>query len=100
MRVTAHIGIDDNAYFWRWVDGSGRHFGYLAFCVTLRVLLIKGYNLLYPCYLHAITLSKFERLFKNCEKIGLDKASKISIHLAEIEKSWNLGANIEIVFII
>jgi len=31
VRVTAHIGIDDNAYFWRWVDGSGRHFGYLAF---------------------------------------------------------------------
>lgn len=31
VRVAAHIGIDDNAYFWRWVDGSGRHFGYLAF---------------------------------------------------------------------
>jgi Zn-dependent metalloprotease len=31
VRVAAHIGINDNAYFWRWVDGSGRHFGYLAF---------------------------------------------------------------------
>lgn len=31
VRVAAHIGIDDNAYFWRWVDGNGRHFGYLAF---------------------------------------------------------------------
>ena len=31
VRVAAHIGVDDNAYFWRWVDGSGRHFGYLAF---------------------------------------------------------------------
>lgn len=31
VRVAAHIGIDDNAYFSRWVDGSGRHFGYLAF---------------------------------------------------------------------
>ena len=31
VRVAAHIGIDDNAYFWRWVDGSGRHFGYIAF---------------------------------------------------------------------
>lgn len=31
VRIAAHIGIDDNAYFWRWVDGSGRHFGYLAF---------------------------------------------------------------------
>lgn len=31
VRIAAHIGIDANAYFWRWVDGSGRHFGYLAF---------------------------------------------------------------------
>ncbi len=31
VRVAAHIGIDDNALFWRWVDGSGRHFGYIAF---------------------------------------------------------------------
>ena len=31
VRVAAHIGIDDNAYFWRWVDGTGRHFGYIAF---------------------------------------------------------------------
>ncbi len=31
VRIAAHIGLDANAYFWRWVDGTGRHFGYLAF---------------------------------------------------------------------
>jgi len=30
VRVAAHIGMDDNAYFWRYIQ-NGRHFGYVAF---------------------------------------------------------------------
>ena len=30
VRVAAHIGMDDNAYFWRYID-NGRHYGYIAF---------------------------------------------------------------------
>jgi replication factor C small subunit len=41
----------------------------------------------------------FERLFGNCEKIGLEKTSKIATEIAEVEKHYNLGANLEIVFI-
>jgi len=41
----------------------------------------------------------FKHLFDNYEKYGYDKASKISLTLAEIEKSWNLGTNLPIVFI-
>ncbi len=41
----------------------------------------------------------FNRLFMNYKNIGLEKASKIALCLADTEKSWNIGANIEIVFI-
>jgi replication factor C small subunit len=41
----------------------------------------------------------FERLFENCEKIGLDKTSKIATEIAEVEKHYNLGANLEIIFL-
>lgn len=30
VRVAAHIGMDANAYFWRYID-NGRHYGYVAF---------------------------------------------------------------------
>jgi Zn-dependent metalloprotease len=31
VRVAAHIGIDANAHFWRYIDGNGKHWGYIAF---------------------------------------------------------------------
>ncbi len=31
VRISAHAGMGTNAAFWRWIDGAGRHFGYLWF---------------------------------------------------------------------
>jgi len=41
----------------------------------------------------------FERVFANYDKIGLEEASRIVLRLADTEKYWNMGANLEIIFI-
>ena len=41
----------------------------------------------------------WEKLFENYETYGLDKTAKIADQLAEIEKSYTLSANLEIIFI-
>jgi DNA polymerase III delta prime subunit len=41
----------------------------------------------------------FKYLFDNFDNIGYEKVAKISRYLADTEKSWNLGANLNIVFI-
>jgi len=41
----------------------------------------------------------FKYLFENYKTIGLEKCGKISLLLADVEKSYNLGVNLPIVFI-
>jgi replication factor C small subunit len=41
----------------------------------------------------------FKYLFENYKKFGLEKCSKIAMLLADTEKNWNLGANLQIIFI-
>ena len=41
----------------------------------------------------------FNRLFNNWDKLGLEKTADIAECLADTEKYWNLGANLEIVFL-
>lgn len=41
----------------------------------------------------------FDYIYNNMQQFELEKLIKISQRLAEIEKSWNLGANREIVFL-
>lgn len=41
----------------------------------------------------------FKYIFDNYKTIGLNLCSKISLLLADTEKSWNLGANLQIIFI-
>jgi len=31
VRAAAHAGMGNNAWFWRYIDGAGKHWGYLAF---------------------------------------------------------------------
>lgn len=41
----------------------------------------------------------FRKLFEHSEKIDQDRLADIAFLLADIEKSWNIGANLEIVFL-
>lgn len=41
----------------------------------------------------------FTHLMENANEYGFEKTSKIALSLAEIEKYWNLGANLPIIFI-
>lgn len=41
----------------------------------------------------------FNLVFENCEKYGLEKCSIISELLADTEKNWNIGANLQIIFL-
>lgn len=41
----------------------------------------------------------FEKLFQVSEKVPLDRLTRVASLLADIEKNWSLGANLEIVFL-
>lgn len=41
----------------------------------------------------------FRKLFEHSDKIDKDRLADIAFLLADVEKSWNIGANLEIVFL-
>jgi len=41
----------------------------------------------------------FDKLFEYSDKYGLDKTSKMANEIAEVEKHYNIGANLEIIFL-
>lgn len=41
----------------------------------------------------------FHEVYIRMDKLGLEKTAKITELLADVEKSWNLGANVDIIFL-
>ena len=41
----------------------------------------------------------FQQVFERLDKLGVDKTAQLTELLAEVEKSWSLGANIDIIFL-
>jgi len=59
------------------------------------------YDKIYSGQFNILEFNKwfFQRIFQNLDAIGLDKASKLTRLLADTEKNWTLGANLDIVFL-
>ncbi len=59
------------------------------------------YNEVYSGTFNILEFNKymFGHLFENTQKYDLDKVSKMAECLADNEKYWNLGSNLEVVFI-
>lgn len=41
----------------------------------------------------------FQAIFEHIDKLGLDKTAQLSELLADVEKNWSLGANLDIIFL-
>ncbi len=41
----------------------------------------------------------FQQIFERVDQIGIKKTGELTQHLAEVEKNWNLGANLDIIFL-
>jgi len=41
----------------------------------------------------------FQQIFERIDKLGINKTAKLSELLADVEKNWSLGANIDIIFL-
>jgi replication factor C small subunit len=59
------------------------------------------YDQIYSGQFNILEFNKwyFQQIFEKLDEIGLEKASKLTMLLADTEKNWTLGANIDIVFL-
>lgn len=76
--------------------------GYIAFLKALTNNNIEYiYNVSYSSEFDVFAFNRwfFSHLFNNLHLYPKDKAGEIALHLAEIEKGWEIGANVEIIFV-
>lgn len=59
------------------------------------------YDTIYSGQFNILEFNKwyFQKVFDGVDKIGIDKTAKISKLLADTEKHWTLGANLDIIFL-
>lgn len=85
--------------------GSVKAIDYAGFVEFMKAMKEKNVEYIYQKVyngnfdIQGFTRFLFERLFQKAEKMELEKISKISLLLAEIEKSWAIGASLEIIFL-
>jgi DNA polymerase III delta prime subunit len=86
------------------IDGLPINFDEKEFKAFLEAIKKKDVTYLYEKTYGGFPIIEFNRwffiyLFNHWKTIGLDKTAKISLLLADTEKSWNLGTNLPIVFL-
>jgi hypothetical protein len=59
------------------------------------------YDQIYSGQFNILEFTKwyFQQIFEKIDQLGIDKASKLTKYLADVEMNWNLGSNIDIIFL-
>jgi len=75
---------------------------FIEFATAIKTKDIKYiYTRIYSGQFNILEFNKwyFQQVFERLDKLGIEKTAQLTELLAEVEKSWSLGANIDIIFL-
>jgi replication factor C small subunit len=87
------------------IDGTPLLVDYQEYADFLHAIKMKDiqtiYHKVFGTNFNILTFDRFmfNYLIENYSELGYSKCSRIALSIAEVEKYWNLGANLNIIFI-